>query len=141
MIKWLHTLLCHFNKHTFIRWSYEKCKGLNYVRGWEPMTCKWCGEETKGLKYPDMPKTEKVDKIMKFCNECKYCGYNQLDYDKGAYYTNQTVPCLRVPPKKLVNLITGEETIIKQLHCWNERYPINPSDLVCGSEGKYFEAK
>lgn len=78
---------------------------------------------------------------MKFCNECKHCGFNQKDYDKGGYYTNQTVPCLRKPIVKRINLINGEETIIEMLYCWRERYPDSSVLDVCGVDGKYFESK
>lgn len=80
---------------------------------------------------------------MKLCKNCKHCGFNQPGYGmhKSNYYILSTVPCLRIPPVKKINLITGDEYIERALLCWNERDPVNPNteEDICGAEAKYFE--
>lgn len=134
MIKLLRRILCHFNKHTMIPMlSYEEEYKQGYVRGWCPQTCKWCGIETKGLKYPSIPKSKDI--VMKFCKDCKHCAWNQTTM---FCYSEMAVPCVRPTVNKELSLVSGEY-IRDIFYCYGERNPKNPTLDVCGKEGKYFE--
>ncbi len=85
---------------------------------------------------------------LKLCCNCKY--YGVLDpIDGPTFYTKSTIPCLREPREKVIDLVDGRIYQISKYLCVSEReenwktYDRHGNELTnkCGSEGKYFVPK
>jgi len=81
-----------------------------------------------------------MNEPVKTCITCKHSGY--LNKPEGAFYTKNSVPCLRGDDASTdeTDLVTGEVQKRYKRFCWHERDVKNPcQNQICGHHGRYWE--